>query len=206
MDKIKGQVDQLLTDDYLQTVKSLTGKEMCCMKTSTTLAIISGVLTGAASMLSFSAGYFKTPYLPFLAGCTGIFAMVCLKASYYTASQSTYHDIKLKNHLTKDFQFTHHFITDPMNLHPVSDPSLPDPMAMSAPVPPSVIERSPTPAKPPKPDVSHQEPPAIIMPVEQPPAIVMDSSSSDEPVPEIRLELETTEVNRVIEPKDRPGV
>jgi len=125
------EINQILKDDYIRTVRKLTGIEISCMKLSTILAVGGFVFTGAGSVLAFSAGYFKSDYVSFAAGCSNVIAMILMKASYYASSQSHYHDVKLRSHLTKDYRFIHDFIQNPMTLKPVSEPSLPDPMHMT---------------------------------------------------------------------------
>ena len=120
--ELDSTVQVIVKDDYIKTVKGLTGNEICCMKASTGFAITAAILTGISSVLAFSAGFFHHEYVSYAAGCTSVLAMIAMKASYYTNSQSHYQDAKLKNHLTKDYRFVHGFITDPLSLHPVNEP------------------------------------------------------------------------------------
>jgi hypothetical protein len=127
IESINTEVCKKLCDDYLNTVHKLTGLEMFYNRLAISLAIIAFFFTGLGSVLAFSAGYFKFLYISYAAGCCNVIAMMSLKASYYSNSQSHYHDIKLKNHLTKDYKFLYKFIMNPLSLSPVNDPSMPDP-------------------------------------------------------------------------------
>jgi len=125
------QVYQILKDDYIKSLKSLTGKEITCMKVSTVLAVASGIFTGLGSVLAFSAGFFNNNHLSYVSGCTSVLAIIFVKASYYANSQSNYHDAKLKNLLTKEYKLFTDFVKDPTSLQPVEDPTMPDPNSFS---------------------------------------------------------------------------
>jgi len=127
MEDLDKQVNQVLTNDYLKTVKFLTGTEITCMRTATVLAIGSSIFTGLGSVLAFSAGFFRNEYLSYASGCSSVIAIILVKASYYANSQSHYHDAKLKNLLTKEYQMLDDFVKDPRSLPPVEEPEMPDP-------------------------------------------------------------------------------
>lgn len=128
IDELDTEVHQILKDDYIHSVRKLTGTEISCMKLSTILSSCGFIFTGMGSVLAFSSGYFGISYISFTAGCANVLAMILMKASQYANSQSHYHDAKLKNHLTKDYRFIHDFVRDPFSLKPVNEPSMPDPM------------------------------------------------------------------------------
>lgn len=131
IDGLDTEVNQILKNDYIQTVRQLTGTEISCMRLSTVLAVSAFGFTGAGSVLAFASGYFRSDYVSFAAGCSNVIAMILMKASYYASSQSHYHDVKLRSHLTKDYRFVHDFIRDPLSLKPVSEPTMPDPLQIN---------------------------------------------------------------------------
>jgi hypothetical protein len=130
MDDVHDKVQSILAEDFVKTVSNLSGNEVKCMRLATILAVSSSLATGASSILAFSAGFFNDPYVSYAAGCSGVIAMVLMKASYYANSQSHYHDAKLKNQLTKDYKFITDFVRDPTSLKPVNEPLMPDPTGM----------------------------------------------------------------------------
>ena len=130
MDELGNKTIDILKNDYVKTVSKLSGTELTCMQVSTWLSMGCAILTGISSVFAFSAGYWHNDYLSFTAGCTGVIAMILMKGSYYANSQSHYYDAKLKNHLTKDYQFIHSFVNDPLAMRPVSEPPIPDPMGI----------------------------------------------------------------------------
>jgi hypothetical protein len=131
INEMDAEISQIIKDDYINTVRKLTGVDTTCMKLSIFLAVGAFIFTGAGSVLAFASGYLKNDYASFAAGCSNVVAMILMKASYYASSQSHYHDVKLRSHLTKDYRFVRDFIHDPLSLRPVNDPSLPDPMQMT---------------------------------------------------------------------------
>lgn len=126
MDGLDKQVNTILVDDYVKTVRFHTGTELTCTKIATLLSISGGIFTGIGSILAFSAGFFRNEYLSYASGCTSVIAIVFIKSSYYANSQSHYHDGKLKNLLTKEYQIINKFVKDPSSLPPVAEPNMPD--------------------------------------------------------------------------------
>ena len=143
IDQMDIEVHEILKEDYVNTVKKLTGAEISCMRLSTILAVFGFIFTGVGSVLAFSAGFWKNDYVSYASGCSSVMAMIMMKASYYANSQSHYHDSKLKNHLTKDYRFISDFVRDPYSLKPVNEPSMPDPMQIMGNDSPSSARLSP---------------------------------------------------------------
>jgi hypothetical protein len=140
LEELDANVHKILKDDYIKTVKILTGTEITCMRMSTFLSVSSSVLTGLGSVLAFSAGFWQNDYLSYASGCTSVLAIVFMKAAYYANSQSLYQDAKLKNLLTKEYRLLHDFVKHPMTLPVVEEPTMPDPtqvndLPISAPTP-----------------------------------------------------------------------
>jgi len=130
MTTIHNKIQKILTNDYIRTSRVLSGNGVKCIKLSNMLAVSSAFATGLSSILAFSSGFFQNSYVSYVAGCSGVIAMVLMKFSYYAGSQGHYHDAKLKNHLTREYKFIADFIRDPRSLKPINEPSIPDIMGV----------------------------------------------------------------------------
>ena len=124
MDYLHAQTTQNLTTDYLIKIKDYTSKSRSCADTVVTLILISGIFTGLGSILAFAAPYYATQYMSFAAGCAGVIAMICLKATYVANSQSQFFKAEVKNLLTTEYQFLNQFYEKPLSLKPLPEPPL----------------------------------------------------------------------------------
>lgn len=81
-------VRDLIEKTYYEEIKSgLEGRTK--WKTVGDVAeVVSHVLTGLSTIVSFSAGFFSFEGLPFIAGCLGTMALICLKFSSYAMHES----------------------------------------------------------------------------------------------------------------------
>jgi len=102
---LNNSVDEIVTRDFVRAIEYSAGWGIRYMKISVFFSMSSALLTGISSVMSFSAGYFDTPYVSYIAGCTGVVSVVFMKLAYYTTSQSHYHDNKVKSLVTKEYQY-----------------------------------------------------------------------------------------------------
>jgi hypothetical protein len=126
MKEVHLQVSEILEADYVASVQSLSNARPRCLNISKHAAVLSFLFTGLATIASFAEGHYQTGYLSFIAGCSGVLAMVSTKLTYFANSQSLYHEGALRNLLTSGYQFLQKFVVNPNSIPLQPRPNLPD--------------------------------------------------------------------------------
>jgi hypothetical protein len=107
---LNDSVNDIVINDFIRSIEHSAGWEIRYMKISSMFSMSSALLTGVSSIMAFSAGFFDTPYVSYIAGCTGVLSVVFMKMAYYTTSQSHYYDNKIKSLVTKEYQYLYELI------------------------------------------------------------------------------------------------
>ncbi len=126
MNDVHLKVSNILEDDYVDNVQSLSTGRLRCLKISNNATVFSFVFMALSTILSFSAGFFGVTWLGFLAGSCSTCAMVCGKLTSFANGQSQYQEGSLKNLLTSGFQFLKKFASNPSSILVQPAPPIPD--------------------------------------------------------------------------------
>lgn len=87
--KVKNRIiSDIVVPSYLRDVKGTVNSRGKWRNSANKAELISKILTGAATIIAFSAGaYTEYTYLSFIAGCVGTGAMVCQQFSTYARGE-----------------------------------------------------------------------------------------------------------------------